>query len=142
MSGQQNMINQIIDRVNDFNRRMRDIEEKVRNLSARVNTLDETLMNKTKDLNNDIQDLNDEITELRDRIANMEVDITELNKEKRKMATKKDFEEMENYMELMNPIKSNFTTQSQVEDMIKDENFVSKDEVEKIVDSRLKSKEE
>jgi len=137
----QQLINQIIDRVNDFNRRVRDLEEKIRNLNARVNTLDDTILNKTKDLNQDIEELDDQITELRDRIANMEVDITELNKEKRNMATKKDFEELEKYMDLMNPIKSNFMTEKQVNDILDERESVSKRQVEKMIDSKLKSRE-
>ena len=56
MPQQQDIINQVVDRVNDFNRRIRDLEEKIRNLSARVNTLDDTLMNKTSSNKDDIQD--------------------------------------------------------------------------------------
>jgi uncharacterized protein YoxC len=57
MPQQQNIINQVVDRVNDFNRRVRDLEEKIRNLSARVDALDDTVMNKTEQNKDDIQSL-------------------------------------------------------------------------------------
>ena len=60
----QQIVNQIIDRVNDFNRRVRGLEEKIRNLSARINTLDDTVMNKTESNSENIQDLEEDINEI------------------------------------------------------------------------------
>jgi len=136
----QQIVNQIIDRVNDFNRRVRDLEEKIRNLNARVNTLDDTVLEKNKDLSSDIQDLEDEMGQLRDRIANMEVDIKEVNREKRKYVTSSDIEEIENYMELMNPINSSFVTDTQLEKKMGDS--LTEEEVEKIVERKLKNQQE
>ena len=136
----QQIINQIIDRVNDFNRRVRDLEEKIRNLSARVNTLDDTLLEKTSTLSNDIQDLEDEVSELRDRMANLEVDIKEINREKRKFVTSQEIEEIENYMDLMSPLNSNFVTEKQLKNKISEEKL-SKEQVEALIDRKLKSRE-
>jgi len=135
---QQDLINRIVNRVNDFNRRVRDLEEKIRNLNARVNTLDDTFLNKSKSLSEDIQDLNDDLSEVRDRLANMEVDIQELNREKRKYVTNQEIQEIENYMELMNPIKSSFTTEKEVKELIENRQGVSKQEVERIIDRKIK----
>lgn len=132
----QDLINQIINRVNDFNRRMRDLEEKIRNLTARVNTLDDTIMNKTKTINKDIQELEDEITEVRDRIANLEVDVKEINREKRKFVSKQELEEMENYMDLMNPVNSNFVTEKQVDQKVSNKGLTKK-EVESLIEKKL-----
>ncbi len=138
----QQIVNKLVDRVNDFNRRVRDLEEKVRNLTARVNTLDDTLLDKTQDLNNDIQDLNDEIGDLRDRVANLEVDIKEINREKRKFVTSQEIEEIENYMDLMNPIHSNFVTKKEAKEMVESRSGPSEEKIEKIIDRKLKKREE
>ena len=137
----QQIVNQIIDRVNDFNRRVRDLEEKIRNLSARVNTLDDTLLEKTSSLSSDIQDMEDEITDLRDRMANLEVDIKEINREKRKFVTSQEIEEIENYMDLMSPLNSNFVTEKQMEKKVEEEK-ISKEQVENLIDRKLKSRED
>mgnify|MGYP006270798915 FL=1 len=139
---QQELINRIVNRVNDFNRRVRDLEEKIRNLNARVNTIDDSLLNKTKSLSNEIQELNDDISEVRDRLANMEVDIQEINRGKRKYVTQQEIQEIENYMELMNPIKSSFTTEKEVKKLIKSRQGVSKQEVERIIDRKIKRLED
>jgi uncharacterized protein YoxC len=131
-------INRIVDRVNDFNRRVRDLEEKIRNLNARVRTLDDTLLEKTGDLNDDIQDLNDEMSELRDRVANMEVDIKEINREKRKFVTSQEIEEIENYMDLMNPLNAGFVTRSEARKLMNKE-AISEEEVEQMVDRKIKN---
>ena len=138
----QQVVNKLVDRVNDFNRRVRDLEEKIRNLNARVNTLDDTLLNKTKDLNDNIQELNDDMSELRDRIANMEVDIKEINREKRKFVTSQEIEEIENYMDLMNPIHSSFVTKKEAKEMMQENTGPSKEEIEKMVDRKIKKQEE
>lgn len=137
---QQDLINQIVNRVNDFNRRVRDLEEKLRNLNARVNTLDESLLNKTKSISNDIQELEDEIEGVRDRVANLEVDIKEINREKRKFVSEQELEEMQNYLKLMNPMNSAFVTEKQVKELL-DEKQVSRQEVERIIDRKIKNQE-
>ena len=139
---QQELINRIVNRVNDFNRRVRDLEEKIRNLNARVNTLDDSLLNKNKSLSGDIQDLKDDISEVRDRMANLEVDIQELNREKKKYVSQQQIDEFENYMDLMNPITSSFTTEKEVKDLISDKQGVSKQEVERIIDRKIKRLED
>ncbi|MFB6100356.1 MAG: hypothetical protein ABEK16_03710 [Candidatus Nanohalobium sp.] len=140
---QGNMINRIVDRVNDFNRRVRDLEEKIRNLQARVRTLDDTLLEKTSDLSDDIQELEDEMSELRDRVANMEVDIKEINREKRKFVTSQELEEIENYMDLMNPLNAGFITRSEAKKMMKKQGSgLTRDEVKQIVDRKIKNLEQ
>jgi uncharacterized protein YoxC len=137
----QQVINQIIDRVNDFNRRVRDLEEKLRNLNARVNTLDDTLLDKTSNIGDDVQGLEDEMSELRDRMANLEVDIKEINREKRKFVTSQEIEEIENYMDLMSPLNSNFVTEKQLEKKVEEEKL-SSEQVEELIDRKLKSRED
>lgn len=136
---QQDLLNQIVNRVNDFNRRVRDLEEKIRNLNARVNTLDDSLLNKTNSLNNDMQDMRDDMEELRDRVANIEVDIKEINRERRKYVTSQELDEIENYMDLMNPISNSFATKKEVKDMIEETQGLSRKEVERIVDKKTKT---
>lgn len=141
MPRQQQLINQVVDRVNDFNRRVRDLEEKIRNLNSRVGTLDDSLISKTKSLSNDIQQVEDELGEVRDRVANLEVDVKELNREKRNFVTEQELDEIEKYVELMNPLNSDFATTKEVKNMVGERQGVSKEEVERIVDRKMKNRE-
>lgn len=138
---QQEILNQVVDQVKDFNRRVRDLEEKTRNLTARINNLDDSLLDRTKNLSDDVEDLNEEIAEVRDRMANLEVDIKEINRERRKYVTDQEIEEIENYMDLMNPINSSFVTKKEAEKMIEDkkgDELLTKSQVEEIIDRKLK----
>jgi len=134
---QQDIINQVVDRVNDFNRRVRDLEEKIRNLSARINTLDDTVMNKTESNSENIQDLEEDINEMSDRVANLEVDIKNINREKRKFVTSQELDEIENYMNLMNPINSSFMTQKEVKEML-EEDYIKKEKLEEVIENEVK----
>lgn len=138
---QQEILNQVVDQVKDFNRRVRDLEEKSRNLTARINNIDDTLLDKTKKLSDDIEELNDELGDVRDRMANFEVDIKEINRERRKYVTDQEIEEIENYMELMNPINSSFVTKKEAKKMIEketQEEMLTKSQVEELIDRKLK----
>lgn len=137
---QQDLLNRLVNRVNDFNKRIRDLEEKMRNLTARVNTIDDSLLEKTNDLQEDIQDLEDEISDVRDRIANMEVDIKELNREKKKYVTQQEIDEIENYMDLMNPIQSSFATKKEVKELVNENQGISEERIEKIVEKKIRSR--
>jgi len=116
------------------------LEEKIRNLNARVNTIDDTVLEKHNDVSREIQELNDELSSVRDRVANMEVDIKEINREKRKFVTSTEIEEIENYMDLMSPLNSNYVTQKQLEKNTS--NSLTKDQVEKIVERKLKNQKQ
>ncbi len=112
------VLNEVITRVKDFNRRLRDLEEKVRNLNARVNTVEDTLFNKTKKINTELEDINDDVDSLTDRIRNAETEINGLQRQTRKLVTRRELAELEDYMDLMTPVESSFMTKTEVEKLI------------------------
>ncbi|MFB6147532.1 MAG: hypothetical protein ABEJ66_01475, partial [Candidatus Nanohaloarchaea archaeon] len=70
----------------------------------RVNTVEDTLLERTKKLNSELSDVNNEIESLQDRAANIEVDIKNLQRNMRKTVTKREISEIENYMDMMDPV--------------------------------------
>lgn len=112
------VLNEVITRVKDFNRRLRDLEEKVRNLNARVNTVEDTMFNKTKKINTELEDINDTNDELTDRVRNAETEIKQLQRKSRKLVTRREMKELEDYMDLMSPVESSFVTENEVESLI------------------------
>ncbi len=116
--GNQEALNEVVRRVKDFNRRIRDLEEKVRNINARINTIEDTVLEKTKKLNKEISDVNTRTEEVEDRIRNAESEINNLQRRSRKLVTRREFKELEDYLELMNPVESSFMTRQEVEDLI------------------------
>lgn len=116
--GSQDALNEVVRRVKDFNRRIRDLEEKVRNINARLNTIEDTILEKTKKLNKEIGDVNNRTEELEDRVRNAEAEIKNLQRRSRKLVTRREFKEIEDYMDLMAPVESAFMTRNEVEDLI------------------------
>ncbi len=136
---EQNTMTEVVRRVKDFNQRIRDLEEKVRNLNARVNTVEDTLLERTKKLNSELSDLSNEIDAVHDRAANLEVDIKNVQRNMRKMVTKREISEIENYLDLMEPVSSSFVTEKEVEDLIGDQagGGVSKYEVNRMIERKM-----
>lgn len=112
------VLNEVVRRVKDFNRRIRDIEEKVRNINARINTVEDSILEKTKKLNNELGDVTNEVQELQDRMTNLESETKNLKRQTRKMVTRREFSELEDYMDIMTPVESSFMTQKEVENLI------------------------
>jgi hypothetical protein len=75
--------------------------------------------------------------EISDRMANIEVDIKNINREKRKFVTSKELDEIENYMDLMNPIHSSFITDKEFKEKMEEEGYVSEKKVEKLIEDKL-----
>ncbi|MDY6776720.1 MAG: hypothetical protein SVQ76_01280 [Candidatus Nanohaloarchaea archaeon] len=132
-------LQEVVRRVKDFNRRIRDLEEKVRNLNARVNTVEDTLLERTKKLNSELSDVNDDVASLQDRAANLEVDINNVQRNMRKMVSKREISEIENYLDLMDPVNSSFVTESEVEDIVEEKasGGVSKYEVNRMIERKM-----
>ncbi len=132
-------LNEVVRRVKDFNRRVRDLEEKVRNLNARVNTIEDTVLERTKKLNTEVSDVNDEIEEVREKTANLEVDINNLQRNLRKTVSKREISEIEDYMDLMDPVNSAFVTENEVEELINEKasGGVSKYEVNRMIERKM-----
>ncbi|MDY6768569.1 MAG: hypothetical protein SVW02_00465, partial [Candidatus Nanohaloarchaea archaeon] len=118
---QQETMTEVVQRMKEFNRRIRDLEETVRNLNARVNTVEDTLLERTKALNSEVSDIEHDIEDLQDRAANLEVDIKNLQRNLRKTVTKREISEIENYLDLMDPVNSSFVTESEVEELLEEQ---------------------
>lgn len=130
---------EVVRRVKDVNRRIRDLEEKVRNLNARVNTVEDTLLERTKKLNSELGDLTNDIETVQDRVANLEVDIKNIQRNQRKMVTRREISEIENYIDLMEPVSSAFVTENEVEEMMNEKagGGVSKYEVNRMIERKM-----
>lgn len=129
---------EVVRRVKDVNRRIRDLEEKVRNLNARVNTVEDILLERTKKLNSELGDLTNDIETVQDRAANLEVDIKNLQRNQRKMVTRREISEIENYIDLMEPVSSAFVTENEVEEMMDEKGGgVSKYEVNRMIERKI-----
>lgn len=106
-------------RVNDNIRRIRMVEERLRNLDARVNNLDQSLLNETKNINRQIAENSEAVRLIQDRLANIENGLATATREIKRLVTRSEIKEIENYVELIKPITTKFVTHGEVKEMIK-----------------------
>lgn len=114
------MLNNLINRVNDNSKRIREIEENVRNLKEQLNSLQTESINQKKNLIEDETSTKNMIKQILDRLANMEVDIDKIHRDMKDMTTRRELKEIENYLELINPITTKFVTKKEAEELIQE----------------------
>ena len=115
---QNSILNEVTKRLNDNTRRIRVLEEKILNIDSRVNTIEQNVINATKQLNTGKQETDNELKELLDRLANFEVDIQTIKKALKKTVSHIELKELNNYLELINPITTKFVTKKELMDII------------------------
>lgn len=111
----------VVERLNNNSRRIRQLEENLRNIREQLKSLEDDVIEDKKRLNDNKTKFNSETEEIRDKIANIEVDIKNLNRKVRKLVPKREIKEIENYMDLINPVTSSFVTEKEVRKIVKEE---------------------
>jgi len=119
------IINEVIERVNSDTQRLRVVEQSNDSLISRVDGLEQAALQQKKDLLKHATDLAADISFLDERVAKLESTIKEIVEHIRKLVTQSQVKELENLIDIYNPVKSN---------------FVTKEELEKILSERLRKK--
>jgi len=119
------IINEVIERVNSDTQRLRVVEQSNDSLISRVDGLEQAALQQKKDLLKHSTDLAADISFLDERVAKLESTIKEIVEHIKKLVTQSQVKELENLIDIYNPVKSN---------------FVTKEELEKILSERLRKK--
>lgn len=113
-TGQQDLAN----RVNDNARRIRQLEETVRNLQEQVKSLEDQVNQQKRDLTNHEHETKEQFEQVEETLDTIDAEVKNLQRKTRKLVTRREFNEMEEYMDLMNPVQSSFLTKSEAETII------------------------
>jgi len=104
--------------LNELNRRVRMIEIKMDKIEERLLTLEKTLEQLQNDLRI-IKDLNEKkILELKNEISNLNDEIETVIKKSEQFVTKIEFQKMKTFIDIVNPLTSNFVTKDELESTI------------------------
>ena len=114
------MLNSLVNRVNDNSKRIRELEEGIRNLKEQLNSLQSESLKQKKTIIENETSTKNSTKQILDRLANLEVDIDKVNREIKDLITRREFKEIENYLELINPITAKFVTRKEVEELIQE----------------------
>ncbi|MBI3413688.1 MAG: hypothetical protein HY051_06465 [Candidatus Aenigmarchaeota archaeon] len=116
----QAVVAELIRRLNDDSKRLRLVEQKILSFESTISNFDQAAVEQFKQAKNNSDKLNAKIDELANSIAKLEDEIRKLSKMAERAATKTELREIQGFIDLINPIKSNFITIQEVRKMIED----------------------
>lgn len=116
---QNSLLSELARRLNDNTRRIRLLEEQLENINSRVNKMEQSVMEATQEMNRSIQGFSEGADEMRDKIANISVDIQKINKHMQGLVNRREIKELQEYVDLLEPLTSKFATKKDVEDIVR-----------------------
>lgn len=116
----QAVVAELIRRLNDNSKRLRLVEQKITSLESTLSNIDQTAVEQFKQAKLSSDKLNAKIDEISNRIAKVEDDTRKLAKQMERAATRTELREIQGFIDLINPMKSQFVTISEVRKMIED----------------------
>lgn len=112
------ILNDVIQRVNDDTQRLRVLEQSSESLTSRINGVEQGILQSRKDFQKAFSEINEGITVLDDRLTKMESTMKEVITHIKKLVTESQVKELQNLIELYNPVKSNFVTKEEMEKFV------------------------
>ena len=114
------ILNELVERTNSNIRRLRVLEQNTESAVSRVNTLENSLREQSEGLKGEMKKLSQGIREESERVVKLELALKDvLNSLKRMVSTTK-IKELEHLIDVYNPLKSEFVTKQEVENMIEE----------------------
>ncbi len=116
---------ELVKRINEDTRRIRSLEQRMEKNENTMRGLEDSNLAQLNELKLGLEKIGDRILKTSDRLESIENEILRLNKELGKTASKMDVKQMESFIDLVNPITSR---------------FVTKDEMDRAMEERLRQK--
>ncbi len=112
------ILNDVIQRVNDDTQRLRVMEQSSESLTSRINGVEQGILLSRKDFQKSFSEINEGITALDERLTKVESTMKEVITHIKKLVTESQMKELQNLIELYNPVKSNFVTKEEMEKFV------------------------
>ena len=116
----QSVIAELIRRLNDSSKRLRLVEQKTLSVEAGVANIDQSVLEQFKQVKASMDKLNARIEDLGNRMSKLEDDARKMSKQLERTATKTELRGMQGFIDLINPMKSEFITRAEVKRMLED----------------------
>ena len=114
------VINELVERTNSNVQRLRVLEQRTQSTASRVNTLEKDFLQFAKDLKRIVQDVDMRVGTEDEKIIKVENTIREVVAQIKRLATSADVRGLQELIDIYNPLKSNFMTKEQVEQLIEE----------------------
>jgi vacuolar-type H+-ATPase subunit I/STV1 len=112
------IINELVDRTNTDTQRIRILEQREGGLSNRTESIEQEVLNINKSLQKLIVNIDTGLKKRDKSITEMQATIKEMIKHLKKLASVSKVNELEAMLNIYNPLKSNFVTKEEVEQLI------------------------
>lgn len=113
------VINKIVERVNTDTQRLRLLEQSLDSLNTQINTLEQNYFQSKKTIQKQLSDIKKSLSMLEDRMTKSERTLKEVIGYIKKLPTQTKVKELEELIELYNPLTSNFVTREEVLSLLK-----------------------
>ena len=112
------VLNKVIERVNSTIRRLRILEQEMSIYKTRTTSLEEEILTQRTQINKAMKEVDEKISGLEERFAKSESVLREVIEQLKKTTTAAKIKELEELIDIYNPLKSQFTTREEVQKMI------------------------
>jgi len=112
------ILNDVIQRVNDDTQRLRVLEQSSESLTSRMNSLEQAILQSRREMQKAFSEINEGIAALDERLTKAESTMKEIINHVKKLVTESQVKELQNLIELYNPVKSNFVTKEEMEKFV------------------------
>jgi len=114
------ILNEIVERVNSDTQRLRVLEQSSDSITSRMNNTEQMFLQHKREFQKSFLDLTTEISTLSDRLVKTENTVKEVIDHVKKLVTESQLRELENLIEIYNPVKSNFVTKEELEKILQE----------------------
>jgi len=112
------VINELVERTNSNTKRLRLLEQRVESMDSSMNIIEKDITEYAKDIKSLLQTLDKKLVTEDDKVIKVESNIKEIVTQLKKLATTADIRGLEELIDIYNPLKSNFITREEVEQVI------------------------
>jgi len=114
------VLRELINRTNSNIMRLRIIEQETEITKRRMGSLEKSFLAQKKELAKSLKEFETSLKELEKRIERIESALKQIVAELKRTATKSELKEIEHLVDIYNPIKSNFVTRDEIEEIIEE----------------------
>jgi septal ring factor EnvC (AmiA/AmiB activator) len=109
------IMSELVKRINQNARRIHFVEQKIERVESGMRSLDETVLTQLNELKLELDKIGNKIADVADRLNAVENEVLRINSRLDKAATKTEVKQLESFIDLINPITSEFITKDELE---------------------------
>jgi flagellar motility protein MotE (MotC chaperone) len=109
------ILNDVIERVNGDTQRLRILEQNSESLISRMNTIEQATLQSRREVQKSLGEIDAKAASLDDRLGKLDNMMKEVVNHMKKLVTEAQLKELEELVDIYNPMKSDFVTREELE---------------------------